>query len=170
MEIFYHVEVLLRNAIDRQFPSTSAGLIVTICRPEVWLCDPAILLDETREKVNEAIGRLERRDKRPTRDRVVAALSLGFWAILFNKPYEDLWRRNLVKAFPNGKGKRGEPGRLIASLLHFRNRIAHHEAIFSGDLPRQHYKLLKLADLVDPEASAYIAALSRVEKLLLERP
>lgn len=170
MEILYHVEVLLRNAIDRQFPATTPGLIVTICRPEVWFADPTILLDETREKVNEAIGRLERRGKAPTRDRVVASLSFGFWAVLFNKPYEDLWRRTLVKAFPRGTGNKNEPGRLIAGLLHFRNRIAHHEAIFSGDLKKQHGKLIDLARLIDPEAADYIAALSRVEKLLLEKP
>jgi hypothetical protein len=170
MEVFYHLEVLLRNAVDRQFPETEPELVVTICRPEVWLCDPLVLLDETRERVNEAISRLERRNKPPTRGRVIASLSLGFWAVLFNKPYEDLWRRRLVRAFPHGTGERTEPGRLIAHLLHFRNRIAHHEAVFSADLRKQHERQLQLAGLIDPEAAHYISALSRVEKLLLEKP
>lgn len=170
MEVLYHLEILLRNAVDRQFAPTDPELVVSICRQDVWLCDPRLLPDDSREKVNEAISRLERRSKRPTRDRVISSLSFGFWAVLFNKPYEDLWRRNLVHAFPGGTGSRNQPGRLVASLLHFRNRIAHHEPIFSDDLEKQHEKQLTLAGLIDPEAAAYISALSRVDQLLLRRP
>lgn len=170
MEVLYHLEVLLRNAVDRQFPENDPAAAITICQPDIWLCDPQVLLDESREKVNEAISRLERRRRRPTRGRVIASLSLGFWTVLFNKPYEDLWRRNLVKAFPHGNGERTEVSRLIAPLLHFRNRIAHHEAIFSDRLEKQHKRQLKLAALIDPEAASYISALARVDKLLLEMP
>lgn len=170
MEVFYHLEVLLRNAVDQQFPATDTDQFLTICRGEVWLCDSEILTDESRERVNDAICRLERQKKPPTRGRVIASLSLGFWSALFSKPYEGLWRETLASAFPHGNGRRSEVSRLVAPLLHFRNRIAHHEAIFSSELDKQLDRQLKLAGLIDPEAKLYISALSRVDKLFLERP
>lgn len=170
LEILYHLEILFRNAIDRQFPASAGDVPITILKPDVWLCDPAILTDESREKVNDAIGRLQRERKRPTRGRVIASLSFGFWQALFSGVYEELWRTTLSEAFPNGDGKRREIANLSGPILHFRNRIAHHEAIFSSDLDRRHGQILKLAGIVDSEAEHYIAALSRVKKLLLEMP
>lgn len=170
LEILCHLEVLLRNAIDRQFPSTDHATALSILHSEVWLCDPAILTPESLEKVNEAIARLQTEHKRPTRDRVVASLSLGFWQALFSGVYEELWRSRLFRAFPRGNGKRRQIANLFTPILHFRNRIAHHEAIFFNDLRAKHARILQLADLVDPEAAHYIATVSRVEGHLLEMP
>lgn len=170
LEILFHLEILFRNAIDRQFPATAPKEPITIVRPEVWLCDPEVLTDESRERVNDAIGRLEREGKRPTRDRVVASLSFGFWQALFSGAYETLWRIKLASAFPNGNGRRREISRIAAPILHFRNRIAHHEAIFSIDLRSRYEQILELARIVDAEAAQYIESLSRVGKLLAEMP
>jgi hypothetical protein len=170
LEILCHVEVLLRNAIDREFPATEPQASLSILDAEVWLCDPAILTVESRQKVDEAISRLHRERKRPTRDRVIASLSFGFWHALFSGAYEELWRSTIFRAFSHGQGSRREVANLIGPILHFRNRIAHHEAIFFSNLERQHARILRLAGLIDPEAERYIAAQSRVEKLLLEKP
>jgi len=170
LEVVYHLEVLMRNAIDRQFPATDPAAPLSILLPNVWLCDANVLTDESRERVNEAIGRLQRGGKRPTRGRVIASLSFGFWQALFSGVYEDLWRASLSKAFPNGNGRRKEIANLSGPILHFRNRIAHHEAIFSSDLKVRHGQILRLARLIDAEAERYIASLSRVEELLLEMP
>lgn len=170
LEVIYHLEVLMRNSIDRQFPATDPASAVSIAGANVWLCDAAVLTDESREKVNEAIGRLQRGGKRPTRGRVIASLSLGFWQALFSSVYEGLWRRSLAGAFPNSNGKRREIAHLVGPILHFRNRIAHHEAIFSSDLTGQHVRILRLAGLIDVEAEGYIESLSRVQGLLREMP
>jgi hypothetical protein len=170
MEILCHAEVLLRNAIDRQFPATDPQAALSFVNGTVWLCDPETLTVESREKVDEAISRLHRERKRATRDRVIASLSFGFWHALFSGAYEELWRSTLFKAFPDGRGTRREIANLLGPILHFRNRIAHHEAIFFSNLDRQHSRILKLAYLIDPEAEEYIAAQSRVSKLLLEMP
>jgi hypothetical protein len=170
LEILCHLEVLFRNSIDRQFVATDPTTSLTILQPLPWLCDPALLTPESREKVNEAITRLQREHKPPTRDRVVASLSFGFWQALFSGVYEDLWRRTLSNAFPHGTGKRREVARLSGPVLHFRNRIAHHEAILHSDLRARHAQILRLAEIIDPEAAQYIDGLSRVETLLLEKP
>lgn len=170
LEIIYHLEILFRNAIDRQFPASEADAQLTILRSDIWLCDPAVLTDESREKVNDAIGRLQRERKQPTRGRVIASLSFGFWQALFSGVYEGLWRTRLFGAFPHGNGRRRQIANLSGPILHFRNRIAHHEAIFSSDLDVRHDQILMLAGIIDTEAQSYIAALSRVKKLLLEMP
>lgn len=170
MEVLYHVEVLLRNAIDQCFPPTDEERALSIVVPEAWLCDPSILTDESRERVNEAIARLALEGKRPTRGRVVASLTFGFWRALFIGRYEELWRTRLVQAFPYGTGRRREVNDLVTAILRLRNRVAHHEAIFSLDLHKKHDQLLGLAALIDPEAGQYIASLSRVTKLLAQKP
>jgi len=170
LEILGYVEVLLRNAIDRQFPATYPLTSLSPGDSRVWLCDPAILTVEGGEKVKEAIARLHREQKQPSRDRVIASLSFGFWHALFSGTYEELWRSTLFKAFPHGTGSRREISNLLGPILHFRNRVAHHEAIFFSDLERQHLRILRLASLIDPEAEEYISARSRVERLLLEMP
>jgi hypothetical protein len=170
LEVLYHLEILFRNAIDQQFPTSATDSQLTILKPDVWLCDSTVLTDESREKVNDAIRRLQREKKRPTRGRVIASLSFGFWQALFSGVYEGLWRTKLAGAFPNGNGKRRQVANLSGPILHFRNRIAHHEAIFSSDLDSRHDQILTLAGIIDTEAQAYIAALSRVKKLLLEMP
>src|SRR6188768_2034685 len=73
LEVIYHLEVLLRNAIDRQFPPTDPAASLSILVPDVWLCDPTTLTDEGRERVNDAIKRLQREGRRPTRSRVVSS-------------------------------------------------------------------------------------------------
>jgi hypothetical protein len=169
LEVLSHLEVLFRNSIDRQFPSSDPGAL-SILRPGCWLSDPDLLTPDSRERVNDAIVRLERIGKRPTRDQVIASLSFGFWQALFAGAYEDLWRTTLASGFPNGNGRRRQIAGLSGHLLHFRNRIAHHEAIFSGSLGIRHDEILELAGLIDAEAGAYIGALSRVPPLLLQRP
>ncbi|HEX6153870.1 MAG TPA: hypothetical protein VFZ19_10150 [Solirubrobacterales bacterium] len=170
LEVLCHLEVLVRNAVDRQFEATDPATSLSIIDSDVWLCDPAVLTPESRERVNEAIARLLRERKRPSRDRVVASLSFGFWKSLFGSVYEELWRTTLFAAFPHGSGRRREVANLTGPILHFRNRIAHHEAIFSSDLEERHRQILRLAGIIDPEAERYIATLSRVETLLPEMP
>jgi len=170
MEILYHLEVLLRNAIDRQFPAGASDGCLSICIYDTWLCNPAILTEESRSRVNEGITRLTLEGKRPTRGRVIASMTFGFWGALFSGRYEDLWRSTLVKAFPNGDGRRRQINALATVIQRFRNRVAHHEAIFSLDLQKKLDQHLELVGIIDPEARTYIQSLSRVEKLLLEKP
>jgi Abi-like protein len=170
LEVLCHLEVLFRNAIDRQFPDSDPTAALSILRADCWLSDPALLTSDSREKVNDAIARLERVGKRPTRGRVIASLSFGFWHALFAGVYEDLWRARLASGFPHGNGRRRQVAGLAGQLLHFRNRIAHHEAIFPANLGNRHDEVLELARLIDAEAGAYIGALSRVPVLLTRRP
>lgn len=165
-EVLGYTEVLLRNAIDARFePQEHRNLAAT-----TWLHDSNILTQKTREQVADAEERIRSQGKTPTRARVVASLSFGFWRALFNKQYKQLWITDLHKAFPNGNGERGQVAKLLAQLNPFRNRLAHHDAIIAESVSERHDDLLELARLIDADAARWIGSRSCVPTLLEWRP
>ena len=165
-ETLHHVEVLLRNAIDAQFTPVDERARVR----DTWLEDASLLSEESRSRVAETVARIARDGKTPTRGRVVAGLSFGFWRALFDRRYDRLWVSHLHRAFPNGSGDRGQIAALMSNLVPFRNRIAHHETILLRPIQNHYEELLALSALIDPNAREWIHGVSRVEKLLAERP
>lgn len=166
-ETLHHVEVILRNAVDSQFaPPVDASA----APKETWLEDPEILNDASRQRVQETIARISREGKTPTRGRVVAGLSFGFWRALFDKKYDGLWVSHLHRAFPTGSGERTEVAALMSKLVPFRNRLAHHETIMGRPIDTHYEEMLTLAELIDPEARAWIEQISQVGDVLNLRP
>ncbi|HXW58598.1 MAG TPA: hypothetical protein VEJ23_03875, partial [Solirubrobacteraceae bacterium] len=165
-ETLHHVEVLLRNAVDEQFtpvdPSATVGA--------TWLTDPAILNEASRRRVSETVERVRREGKSPTRGRVVAGLSFAFWRALFDRKYERLWVAQLHRAFPAGSGQRTEVAKLMSNLVPFRNRLAHHETIVRRPIASHYEEILTLAALIDPDARVWLESVSRVDRVLAERP
>lgn len=165
-ETLHHVEVLVRNSVDVQFAPVDPS-----ARPEdAWLGNPSILIGPARDRVRATIDRVIRDGKRPTRGRVVAGLSFGFWRALFDKKYQQLWNTHLHRAFPAGSGDRSEVAALMSNLVPFRNRLAHHETIVRRPIAEHHEEMLALAGLVDVDARAWIRTVSRVESVLEARP
>jgi len=137
---------------------------------ESWLCDPEILTPKSLERVLDAISAIERMKKEPTRARVVANLSFGFWRALLDRHYNQLWIERLHRAFPNGTGNRKEAAGLMSRLNPFRNRLAHHEPIINASISKRHDDLIELARLIDKDAAQWIAARSCVADILEWRP
>lgn len=158
-ETLHHVEVLLRNTIDAQFPPVIAEDVPR----NTWL-EATILTDASRKRVKETIARLAREGNTPTRGRVVACLSFGFWRALFDKKYHRLWVSHLHRAFPAGSGDRAEIAALMSNLVPFRNRLAHHETILLRPIASHYEEMLRLSALIDPHARAWIERVSRVEQ------
>ncbi len=165
-EVLGYTEVLLRNAIDAQFSPVQHDQPAR----ESWLCDQEILTPKSLEKVSEAIFSIERMKKEPTRARVVANLSFGFWRALMDRRYNQLWIDRLHRTFPNGTGSRKEVAGLMSRLNPFRNRLAHHEPIINAAVERRHAELIELARLIDADAANWIAARSSVPEILSWRP
>lgn len=165
-EALSYAEVLLRNAIDAQFqPLRHEEPAATS-----WLCDPAILTPQSLERVTNAILNIERMNKQPTRARVVANLSFGFWRALTDKRYKQLWIERLHRAFPNGTGDRREVARLLSGLNPFRNRLAHHEPIINASIAARHEDLIELTRLIDRDAALWLESRSCVPRILKWRP
>lgn len=84
-------------------------------------------------------------------DKMVSALTFGYWTKLFSKKRYKLGGKSLLKIFPN-KVKGKNQADIYLDLTHireFRNRIAHHEPIcfdgkgkISTNFARKHYLLI----------------------------
>jgi hypothetical protein len=103
-ETLHHVEVALRNVIDAQFDLVVASAPVS----STWLCDPTILNEASRTRVEETAARIRREGHLATRARVVAGLAFGFWRALFDKRYDRIVERAITVA-------RNETARLVRS-------------------------------------------------------
>lgn len=165
-EAVSYTEVLLRNAIDAQFSPVQHHQPAK----ESWLCDPEILTPKSLERTFDAISAIERMKKEPTRARVVASLSFGFWRALLDRHYNQLWLERLHRAFPNGSGSRKEVAALMSRLNPFRNRLAHHEPIINASISRRHEDLIELTRLIDEDAAQWLATRSCVAEVLEWRP
>jgi hypothetical protein len=169
LEILGHLEIVLRNALDRQLQAWHTAQR----RPDRWYDDPrGVLDDHRREDISTARERLQRDGKSETPGRIIAELPFGFWRFLLGRRYQNtLWAPALRHAFPGLKPQlRADVYDLVDALSRLRNRIAHHEPVHQLDLARHHQGLLRLAGYVDADVRAWIDSVSRVEDVLSSRP
>ena len=166
------LEVTLRNSIDNRLAEAYG---------EAWYFHSDARLDFIcRRQIKEARDRLERNNQAITRSRLVAALSFGFWVTLLGRGgilsakgakanFEmTLWRPALHKAFPNRPGlARKQAYQPLDYLRTFRNRIAHHEAIFERDLRRDYEEIVRVTGWISPDAREWIEEHTRVLELLV---
>lgn len=104
---------------------------------------------------------------------VVSALNFGFWEHLTTKRFKRLlWSRGILHNFPNAPmGKTHLDLReLIESVRRWRNRIAHHQAIFDKGPTRKHQDVLDLINWACRTTGVWVAANSHVPKTISERP
>ena len=115
--------------------------------------------------------------RQPTTGKVVAELKFAFWQYLFVQGQDGrLWDKHLRAAFP------GIPANLsvaqaraqihsdIEEIRRFRNRIAHHEPIFSRDLKKDYQRLRQLIDWRRPSVATWLDGMETVSTLIQNRP
>jgi hypothetical protein len=101
---------------------------------------------------------------------VVAEISFGFWRYLTSSAHEkSLWLPYLHAAYPPGTVRK-DVDRRIRRLNELRNRVAHHEPIFSQPLGSAVQDLIYVCGLPSADVAAYIQATSSVGQLLQRRP
>lgn len=161
----HHFEVLLRNAIDSVLGDGQPQAPIK----DTWLMDFDVLQPDGVKQVIVAVERLEQ-GKAITRGRVIAGVSFGFWAGLFSKSYEELWRHRLRQAFPHGSVVRRDLTQRMRLLQRFRNRIAHHDCLLHQDIEGRANDMLLVAGWIDPNAAAWLRQRSDVPALLTARP
>lgn len=165
METIHHVEVLVRNAIDRQLAGSQPPNSL-----RSWLVDPDVLKPGELQAVENAITRIRRVGKLATTQRVISGVPLSFWARLTGTAYEDLWKASLHLAFPHSSGLRRDVAGPLNRISQLRNDIAHHQPLIDVPIAARHRDLLDLAAAIDPAAAGWIGALSRIEAVLAEMP
>lgn len=165
-KLIHHFEVLLRNAVDGVLGKVQPESPIT----ETWLLDFDILRPEGVKRVITAIERLER-GKAITRGAVVGGLSFAFWAGLFGRPYEELWRHWLRRSFPACHLLvRTEVSGRMKKLQRFRNRVAHHDSLLSQDVVSRLEDMLVMAGWIDPAARIWLEDQSDALALARARP
>jgi hypothetical protein len=164
-EVVGHVEVLLRNALDRclrqHFREEQCGI------PWFLLPTPG------GEHVADAVAAVRERLRplgKESRHQIIAGLTFGFWTGLVGTKYEDLWRDCLHKAFPHSSGKRKQVAVAVERVRRFRNRLAHHDSTFNVDIPFEHRQVIELASYIDATAAAWLQRCSNVMAVYAERP
>lgn len=158
-----HLEVALRNALATQFAARHCRL----GRGATWLDDLEDELGQrARDDVAAARARVRRKGKRASDGQTISELSFGFWRFLIAKRLTGLWP-DLAMAFPNAPDRKRETvEEPIARLHDFRNRLAHHQRVWSRS-PRERYNdLLTVAGYIDAGLPAWIERTSLVPGLL----
>jgi hypothetical protein len=108
-----------------------------------------------------------------TGHHVVSALTFGFWEHLTTKRFDRfLWAKGVQEIFPCApKGTtREDLHTLIESVRRWRNRIAHHRAIFDKGPMRKYQDTLALIKWVCGDTAAWVAASSKVPIAIALRP
>lgn len=138
-------EVLLRNAINRHYQTYFAD--------SDWIVNQAKLGGLFAHEQDDIMTIANDYKKRGiyNNDKMVSALTFGYWTKLFSKNRYKIGGKTLLKIFPN-KAKGKNQADIYLDLTHireFRNRIAHHEPIcFDGKgnintvFARRHYQLI----------------------------
>lgn len=133
-----------------------------------------ILEDQFRFELEGAIRKeTKQHGNAVTSNHIVSALTFGFWDHLATKRFERyLWAKGIHHAFPCApKGKTYEDlHQLIESVRRWRNRIAHHQAIFDKGPSRKHQDALELIKWSCGDTAVWVAATSRVQVALSLRP
>ncbi|HEX3885245.1 MAG TPA: hypothetical protein VHW66_21495 [Stellaceae bacterium] len=108
-----------------------------------------------------------------TVDHVVAALSFGFWLNLLTSSYEKhLWAIGLRGSFPHLPGtlKREDVYKALDQLRRFRNKIAHHSAIFDKRPRAEHANVLEVIGWICSDTRWLVSELTYFERVLGRKP
>ena len=129
-----------------------------------WPYDPIAMRQMTKNdlvKLDKAKGRQQRsrRVRQAPTPTIVADLSAGFWVSLLSDSYEVSlsWPTNIGRVFPYDAAlDRATAHQICTALLDVRNRIAHHEAIYSLPLADRRSEAERLVVAMCPGASAHL--------------
>lgn len=110
---------------------------------------------------------------RMTSHHIVSALTFGFREHLATKRFERyLWAKGIHGAFPTApkNATYEQLHSLIESVRRWRNRIAHHRAIFDKGPMRKYKDALELISWVCGDTYVWVASVSRVPAAIAIRP
>ena len=133
------------------------------------------LLDPVRQKdLNNAIhDETEQHGEVMDTHHLVSALSFGFWEHLTTKRFQRyLFPKGFQRVFKHAPwdAKLEDLHDLIESVRRWRNRIAHHNAIFDKGPSSKYQDALKLIAWSSPDLETWVATRCRVNQIINVRP
>lgn len=108
-----------------------------------------------------------------TVNHLVSSLSFGFWVHLTTQDYGHLiWKHGVQNEFPGfpKKGKLYELHSALDRFRLFRNRVAHHNAIFDKSPTAELQKMQEIVGWICPETLWIMQELSNVSRVINSRP
>lgn len=170
LEVLGHLEVLLRNAVDRELSAfvdeQRNGIPWFLMR--LTQGESQTLMAAAVETARERLQ--QKKPHRDTRDQIIAAMNFGFWTNLLGKHYDALWRSSLHRAFPHSSGLRKDLSSTVDGLRIFRNRLAHPDSLLAADVLFQLRQAVLVAGWIDPLAADWLQSVERVTAEYAGRP
>ena len=172
-----HLEVALRNTIDRQMTVRHAAR----GRAGHWIYDDARELGRDGGRpphshaypyvdINTAINRVRKNSKPTDPGQIISEISFGFWHQMVSKSQMFVWP-DLAAGFPNMPGRRQDTvSDIVESLRTLRNRIGHHHRIWAIDVAAKYAEIHTLAGYINPALAIWIDDNSRVTTVIAQRP
>lgn len=161
------LEVVMRNAMH-------ARLAAYAGRDDWWATDVP-LSPKHWVWIDEGIKKTERSHAlqgkpKPTPGDQVADFDFRIWTVMLERgPRKDgteyervLWQPIIRLAFPHFRGQRDWLDKLANRARVLRNRVSHHEPIFTTDLERDYKGILALVGYISPEVRGWLAHRSRL--------
>lgn len=165
----HFAEVTTRNAVD--------DALTEVYGP-TWPWEPSL----ERSLPNPSKAYSPRKDLQLTRHRhtttgkVIAELKFVFWQTMFTARHDTrIWNHQILTLFPGATNAESADlrGRIygdLEAIRLLRNRLAHHEPIFTRDLTDDLAKILDLVALRSSDAASWVRAMEKATSLLTERP
>jgi hypothetical protein len=116
------------------------------------------------------------RNSEPTTGKVIAELKFVFWQKMFTARHDErVWAQAILSLFPHAAATTAETlrGRIYADLEAIRllrNRIAHHEPIFTRNLADDLKRIIELVDMRCTATANWVRAIETASTVLQERP
>ena len=112
-----------------------------------------------------------------TAGKVVADIKFAFWErILLSGQQPIIWNSQFDLCFPGSPSgqpvsiRREELRRELERIRTFRNRVAHHEPIFTRNLENDLQRIIKIIEWRNPTASHWLQSIETVTEWLGKRP
>lgn len=154
----HFAEVATRNAVDQ---------VLTTVYGQRWPWDYGFELSVPSGGPYDARRDLVyTRGKYSTTGKVIAELRFAFWQKTFTSRHDGrLWVPHILAAFPGAtttdpKKLRGRIYADLEVIRKLRNRMAHHEPVFTRDLRRDVGRMYELVDLRSAPTGAWVRALT----------
>jgi hypothetical protein len=154
------LEISLRNSIHHVMQQDTGQAH--------WYDNFPLIQPKEQESIEEAKKNLKRWKKQVTPARVIAELTFGFWVRLSASSYEKtLWVKHLYKAFPEMKPPdRGTAFHRLDMIRTLRNRIAHHEPIFTRSVHQDYLQIVEAIRWICPVTAAWVEATNSFQRTL----
>lgn len=118
----------------------------------------------------------ETRRREPTTGKVIAELKFAFWQEMFAARHAvRIWDHQILTLFPHATGMSARQLRDriyndLNVIRKLRNRVAHHEPIFTRNLDDDLVRILELVELRCTDTASWVFSMEDASQVLSERP